>query len=110
VVKRYSRSSFFVGRAAAAGGGEAVARLQVATTSEKFSIGLLTTLSISKKYAPELDYVCHGGALPIRIKGLNFTNPIGAIVVSGLPQEQDHQLVVDACRKVLGSSATSSVL
>ncbi|KZW03460.1 hypothetical protein EXIGLDRAFT_758813 [Exidia glandulosa HHB12029] len=88
-VKRYSRSSFFVGRNAAAKGAGAVKRLQ--------------------KLAPELTYAAHGGALPIRLKGMDFTNPVGVIVVSGLPQEQDHQLVVDACRKVLGSKETSSV-
>ncbi|EJD42509.1 hypothetical protein AURDEDRAFT_89434 [Auricularia subglabra TFB-10046 SS5] len=88
-VKRYSRSSFFVGRNAAAKGPDAVARLL--------------------KLAPELNFVAHGGALPIRLRGLDFTNPIGAIVVSGLPQEDDHQLVVDACRKVLSLQGTSSV-
>lgn len=62
-----------------------------------------------QKLAPELTYAAHGGAFPIRLKGLDFSNPIGVIVVSGLPQDHDHQLVVDACRKVLGSKETSSV-
>lgn len=35
--------------------------------------------------------------------------PFGVIVVSGLRQDQDHQLVVDACRKVLKSQETSKV-
>jgi len=43
-------------------------------------------------HLPEIDYSYHGGAFPIFIKGTGF---IGAICVSGLPQEQDHQLVVD---------------
>ncbi|KZV82937.1 hypothetical protein EXIGLDRAFT_843338 [Exidia glandulosa HHB12029] len=88
-VKRYSRSSFFVGRNAAAKGAGAVERQQ--------------------KLAAELTYAAHGGALPIRLKGMDLTNPVGVIVVSGLPQEQDHQLVFDACRKVLWSREMSSV-
>ena len=39
---------------------------------------------MGQKLAPELTYAAHGGAFPIRLKGLDFTNPIGVIVVSGL--------------------------
>ncbi|GFZ47188.1 hypothetical protein JCM24511_04931 [Saitozyma sp. JCM 24511] len=35
-----------------------------------------------------------GGAIPIWIKGCDLT-PIGAVVVSGLPQKEDHQLILD---------------
>lgn len=66
-------------------------------------------LTGAQKLAPELAYAAHGGAFPIRLRGMDFTSPVGVIVVSGLPQEDDHQLVVDACRRVLGSQETSSV-
>jgi len=44
------------------------------------------------KYAP------HGGCFPVLIKG---TGMVGTITVSGLPQEEDHKLVVQAIRDYL---------
>ncbi|WOO78549.1 UPF0303 protein [Vanrija pseudolonga] len=41
------------------------------------------------------EYACHGGGFPIYLAN-NDSGPIGAIVVSGLPQLDDHQLIVDA--------------
>ena len=43
-------------------------------------------------HLPEIDFSYHGGAFPIFIQGTGF---IGTVCVSGLPQEEDHQLVVD---------------
>jgi uncharacterized protein (UPF0303 family) len=43
-------------------------------------------------------YAAHGGAFPILLKG---TGCIGTVAVSGLPQRDDHQLVVDAIEQVL---------
>ncbi|KAL1407500.1 hypothetical protein Q8F55_006933 [Vanrija albida] len=45
------------------------------------------------------EYACHGGGFPIYLAN-NDTGPIGAIVVSGLPQLDDHQLIVDALASV----------
>jgi uncharacterized protein (UPF0303 family) len=48
---------------------------------------------------PERDYAAHGGSFPILLKG---TGCIGAVTVSGLPQREDHKMVVDALAKTLG--------
>lgn len=49
--------------------------------------------------APE-DYTLAGGSFPIRVRGAGV---IGAITVSGLSSDQDHQLVVDGIRMYLES-------
>ncbi len=42
------------------------------------------------------EYCAHGGAFPIRIQGSGL---VGVVTVSGLPSEDDHNMVVDALRK-----------
>ncbi|MCF8020134.1 conserved protein of unknown function [Petrocella atlantisensis] len=44
------------------------------------------------------DFAAHGGSFPIRIKD---TGVIGTITVSGLPSEQDHQMVVHVLSQYL---------
>ena len=46
-----------------------------------------------KLLLPETDYAPHGGCVPILLKN---TGMVGTITVSGLPQAQDHQLVIKA--------------
>jgi uncharacterized protein (UPF0303 family) len=46
----------------------------------------------------ENEYAAHGGCFPIVIRGSGL---IGTIAVSGLAQEDDHQMVVDALRNYL---------
>jgi uncharacterized protein (UPF0303 family) len=71
VVSRLHRSSYAVGLA-----------LQARNTT------------LQEKYAlPATDYASHGGAFPITLAG---TGVIGSVTVSGLPQRDDHELVVEA--------------
>jgi uncharacterized protein (UPF0303 family) len=46
-----------------------------------------------------LRYAAHGGAFPVIVRSVG---PIGVVVVSGLPQLEDHRLVVAALRAHLG--------
>lgn len=50
---------------------------------------------------PDADYAAHGGSFPIVVKG---TGCIGAVTVSGLPQREDHNMVVEALTELLGKS------
>jgi uncharacterized protein (UPF0303 family) len=47
---------------------------------------------------PESDYAPHGGCFPVIVKD---TGMVGTITVSGLPQEEDHKMVVQAIRAYL---------
>jgi uncharacterized protein (UPF0303 family) len=40
-------------------------------------------------------YAAHGGAFPILVRSVG---PVGVVVVSGLPQVDDHRMVVEAVR------------
>jgi uncharacterized protein (UPF0303 family) len=50
---------------------------------------------------PLADYAVHGGGFPVRLVGGNM---IGAITVSGLPQREDHKIVVEVLAGFLGKS------
>ncbi|PKU25422.1 heme-degrading domain-containing protein [Telmatospirillum siberiense] len=57
-----------------------------------------TTLQAA--YALEMtDYADHGGSFPLVVKGMGC---IGAVTVSGLPQREDHGLVVEVLADMLG--------
>lgn len=70
-VYRFHHSSYYMGRYLAS---------QQTTIEQKY-------------FVSERDYAAHGGAFPIIIDGLGV---IGVVAVSGLPQVEDHQLVVNA--------------
>jgi uncharacterized protein (UPF0303 family) len=78
-VRRFARSSYAIGRAL-----------------ERDGDTLLTRHALEIK-----DYAAHGGGFPIFVVGVGC---IGSVIVSGLPQRDDHGLVVSAVAQVLGVS------
>jgi uncharacterized protein (UPF0303 family) len=54
-----------------------------------------TTFEESSRLDPDV-YAAHGGAFPITVEGAGV---IGTVVVSGLPQLQDHAMVVEALER-----------
>ncbi|MGW1512043.1 heme-degrading domain-containing protein [Streptomyces sp. NPDC002394] len=80
VVERYGVSSFLVGARFRAKG---------------------TTFEASSRL--DLDrYAAHGGSFPIAVEGAGV---IGSVTVSGLPQAEDHALVVEGLERLLSSYA-----
>jgi uncharacterized protein (UPF0303 family) len=73
VVNRYGHSSFYVGTQFRAKN----------TTFEQSS-----RLDIDQ-------YAAHGGAFPVIVRNVGV---VGTVTASGLPQEEDHRLVVDVLR------------
>ena len=73
VVRRFGRSSLHVGQ---------LCRDQGTTIEEKYAVA-------------SADYAAHGGAFPLLVRGVG---PVGVIAVSGLPQLEDHDLVVSVLR------------
>lgn len=53
------------------------------------------------------DYVLAGGGFPIAVRGAGI---IGVVVVSGLPERQDHGVVVDALCDFLGKDRAALAL
>jgi uncharacterized protein (UPF0303 family) len=71
VVARFHKSSYHVGRLLEKSG-----------------------LSFGARYSlPEEDYAAHGGGFPLQVAGAGI---VGCVTVSGLPQRDDHNLVVEA--------------
>ena len=52
-------------------------------------------------------YAAHGGSFPIKVQGVGC---IGAVTVSGLPQRDDHNLVVEALCLHLGRDPATLAL
>jgi uncharacterized protein (UPF0303 family) len=52
-----------------------------------------------KTGVPLNDYAEHGGSFPIRVKGVGC---IGVATVSGVPQREDHAIVVEALAALCG--------
>ena len=77
VVARFHKSSYHVGRLLEQAG-----------------------LSFSARYnLPDEDYAAHGGCFPLRVANAGI---VGAVTVSGLPQREYHNLVVEALCMLTG--------
>ncbi len=48
---------------------------------------------------PTRDYATHGGSFPIRVRGVGC---VGVVTVSGVPQREDHAIVVEALAGLCG--------
>ena len=81
-VRRFARSSYAVGRILERDGDTIESRH-----------GLTLT-----------DYAAHGGGFPIILAG---TGPVGSAIVSGLPQRDDHNLVVSALAELLNITVST---
>ncbi|WP_225078570.1 heme-degrading domain-containing protein [Streptomyces sp. CoT10] len=57
-----------------------------------------TTFEASSRLDPDL-YAAHGGSFPLHVEGAGV---IGTVTVSGLPQLDDHRMVVEALERFLG--------
>ena len=77
VVARFGHSSYYMG-------------------TQLRSLG--TTIDAKYLLDPAV-YAPHGGAFPITVKDVGV---VGTVTVSGLPQEEDHRLVVRVLREFLG--------
>ncbi|EST23639.1 heme-degrading domain-containing protein [Streptomyces niveus] len=76
VVERYGASSFLVGTRFRAKG---------------------STFEDSSRLDPDR-YAAHGGSFPITLEGAGV---VGSVTVSGLPQEEDHAMVVEAMERLM---------
>jgi uncharacterized protein (UPF0303 family) len=47
------------------------------------------------------EYAIHGGGYPVRVRGVEGV--VAVVVVSGLKQEDDHQVVVEAVRELVAA-------
>lgn len=83
VVRRFGHSSLHVGQQC---------REQGTTFEAKFGL-------------PSEEYAAHGGAFPLVIRDVG---PVGVVAVSGLPQVQDHRLVVAVLRDFLAGQSRVS--
>lgn len=55
--------------------------------------------TLQEKHLDPKEYAAHGGCFPVLLEG---TGCVGTITVSGLPQREDHNLVVSVLQKYLG--------
>ncbi|GLV60934.1 UPF0303 protein [Dictyobacter sp. S3.2.2.5] len=83
VVQRFGHSSFYVGRSLKQAG---------RTMEEKYLVS-------------SQEYAAHGGAFPLIIRGVGV---VGTVTVSGLPQQEDHELVVSVLRRFTAARDTAT--
>jgi uncharacterized protein (UPF0303 family) len=80
-VNRFGHSSFYMGNLLKSSG---------KSLSERF-------------FLSETEFAAHGGCFPLIVRGSGM---VGTVAVSGLPQEEDHRLVVECLGAILEKAST----
>jgi uncharacterized protein (UPF0303 family) len=80
VVSRFGHSSLYMGQ---------LCREEGTTLEDKYAVSAG-------------QYAAHGGSFPLTVRDVG---PVGVVTVSGLPQVEDHRLVVSVLRAFLGIEA-----
>jgi uncharacterized protein (UPF0303 family) len=75
-----------------------VARFHRSSYHVGLSLKLADTTLLERYSLPSTEFSSHGGAFPLRLKEAGV---IGSVSVSGLPQRDDHELVVEGLCSVL---------
>lgn len=84
VVRRFEHSSFLVGQRHRDNG---------------------TTFEAATPHLDPALYAAHGGSFPIRVRSVGV---VGTVTVSGLPQAEDHALVVEGLESYLGLTGNAN--
>lgn len=72
---------------------DATGDLVEAAFVKKYALGSASGGAVADEYA------IHGGGYPIRVRGVDGL--VAVVVVSGLKQEDDHQVVAETVREVV---------
>lgn len=75
------------------------ARLGHASYAVGLGLALEKRTLAEKSGLDDADYAAHGGSFPIVVRGVGC---IGTVTVSGLPQREDHKMVVKALADMIG--------
>lgn len=78
-VYRFGHSSFYMGVSC---------RVRGVTLEDRYSVD-------------SAEFAAHGGAFPVRVRGVGL---VGVVAVSGLPQEEDHRLVVETLERLIAGA------
>jgi uncharacterized protein (UPF0303 family) len=78
-----------------------VARFHRSSYAVGLNLKLNKTTLLEKYGLPTADYAAHGGSFPLTVAGAGV---VGSVTVSGLPQRDDHGLVVEALCGLLGQN------
>jgi len=76
-----------------------VARFHRSSYGVGLSLKAKDSTLLERNGLPVADYAADGGSFPLHVAG---TGVVGSVTVSGLPQRDDHELVVEALCDVLG--------
>ncbi|TDR77916.1 heme-degrading domain-containing protein [Paludibacterium purpuratum] len=74
-----------------------------------YAVGLQCRISgqtlEQKMGLPTRDYACHGGGFPITV---SHTGYLGSIVVSGMQEREDHNIIIEVLAEQLGREAVGA--